>query len=111
MGGDGTIHEMGNGLLTRPDKKKIPLAFIPNGSGNDLCGQFNLDTAEQGISDLIKGDIIKMDVIKALVDHESEEELNPSERQEKLRYVLINSSFALPAAVANSAIPLKKYFG
>ena len=38
VGGDGTIHELANGLLFRKDKKKIPLAFIPNGSGNDLCG-------------------------------------------------------------------------
>ena len=46
VGGDGTIHEMANGMLMRRDKKKIPIAFIPNGSGNDLCGSFNLDTAE-----------------------------------------------------------------
>ena len=38
VGGDGTIHEFANGLLMRKDKKKIPIAFIPNGTGNDLCG-------------------------------------------------------------------------
>ena len=46
VGGDGTIHELANGLLMRKDKKKIPIAFIPNGSGNDLCSSFNLDTVE-----------------------------------------------------------------
>jgi diacylglycerol kinase family enzyme len=75
VGGDGTIHEMANGLLMRSDKKKIPLVFIPNGSGNDLCGQFNLDHAEDALNDLIKGDVIKIDTIKALVDHEDEKDI------------------------------------
>ena len=95
----------------RADKKKIPLAFIPNGSGNDLCGCFSLDTAQQGISDLIKGDVIKMDTIKVIIDHEKEEDIPSNDKLGKLRYVLINSSFGLPAQVAHGATPLKKYFG
>lgn len=35
VGGDGTFHEVVNGLLHRPDKKRLPIAFLPNGSGND----------------------------------------------------------------------------
>jgi diacylglycerol kinase family enzyme len=35
VGGDGTFHEVVNGLLHRHDKKKIPVAFVGNGSGND----------------------------------------------------------------------------
>lgn len=35
VGGDGTYHEVVNGMLHRVDHKKIPVAFIPNGSGND----------------------------------------------------------------------------
>jgi sphingosine kinase len=38
VGGDGTIHEVVNGILRRTDKKKLPLAILPNGSGNDCCG-------------------------------------------------------------------------
>ena len=37
VGGDGTMHEVVNGMLHRKDKKRLPIAFIPNGSGNDLC--------------------------------------------------------------------------
>ena len=37
VGGDGTLHEVVNGMLHRRDKKRLPIAFIPNGSGNDLC--------------------------------------------------------------------------
>ena len=36
IGGDGTFHEVINGLLTRNDKKKIPIGLIPGGSGNSL---------------------------------------------------------------------------
>ena len=36
VGGDGTLHEVINGMLMRADKKRLPIAFIPNGSGNDL---------------------------------------------------------------------------
>ena len=36
-GGDGSYHETVNGMLNRPDGKKLPVAFLPNGSGNDLC--------------------------------------------------------------------------
>ena len=35
VGGDGTFHEVVNGLLHRPDKKKLPVGFIGNGTGND----------------------------------------------------------------------------
>jgi len=36
-GGDGTYHEVINGMLMRKDGKKLPIGLIPNGSGNDLC--------------------------------------------------------------------------
>ena len=36
-GGDGSYHEVVNGMLVRPDKKKVPIGMIPNGSGNDTC--------------------------------------------------------------------------
>ena len=43
VGGDGTVHEVVNGLMCRQDGKKLPLCFLPNGSGNDLCGSLGLD--------------------------------------------------------------------
>jgi len=36
-GGDGTYHEVINGMLARKDGKKIPIGMLPNGSGNDTC--------------------------------------------------------------------------
>jgi len=44
VGGDGTLHEVVNGMLHRPDKRRVPVAFIPNGSGNDLCVTLMIDS-------------------------------------------------------------------
>jgi diacylglycerol kinase family enzyme len=33
-GGDGTAHEVVNGMLAREDGVRVPLGVIPNGSGN-----------------------------------------------------------------------------
>ena len=46
VGGDGTIHEVVNGMMFRSDKKRIPIAFIPNGSGNDTCKSIGLHSIE-----------------------------------------------------------------
>ncbi|MFC1480805.1 diacylglycerol/lipid kinase family protein [Candidatus Neomarinimicrobiota bacterium] len=36
IGGDGTLHELVNGLLTRPDNADIPIGMVPGGSGNSF---------------------------------------------------------------------------
>ncbi len=36
IGGDGTMHEVVNGMLTRADKKKIPIGLITGGTGNSF---------------------------------------------------------------------------
>lgn len=41
-GGDGSIHDVVNGMLHRKDKRKVPIAYLPNGSGNDCCRAYNL---------------------------------------------------------------------
>lgn len=44
IGGDGTLHEVLNGLLKGADSEgqKLPLAYIPAGSGNDFARGFGL---------------------------------------------------------------------
>ena len=44
VGGDGSIHEVVNGMMNREDKKKIPIAGIPNGSGDDYLNSIGVDT-------------------------------------------------------------------
>lgn len=37
IGGDGTVHEVANGLLAIPPERRPPLGVIPAGSGNDFA--------------------------------------------------------------------------
>jgi diacylglycerol kinase (ATP) len=37
IGGDGTVHEVVNGLMTAPSAQRPPLAVLPAGSGNDFA--------------------------------------------------------------------------
>jgi len=77
VGGDGTIHEAINGLLRRKDKKKIPVGFLPNGSGDDLVANLGIGVGDidLALEYICKGDTIKMDVTKVLIDHESESDI------------------------------------
>ena len=75
MGGDGTFHEVVNGMLHRQDKKQLPLAFIPNGTGNDVCKCFKIKDVETALNFGKARNTIKIDVFKALLDYETEEEL------------------------------------
>ena len=40
LGGDGTMHEVINGMLTRKDNKNLPVGLLPTGSGNSLLHDF-----------------------------------------------------------------------
>ena len=46
VGGDGTMHEVINGMLQRTDGLTLPISFIPNGSGNDLVGCFGIKSID-----------------------------------------------------------------
>lgn len=48
IGGDGTVHEVVNGLMTIDSDKRPNLALVPSGSGNDSCRMAGipLDIAE-----------------------------------------------------------------
>ena len=64
IGGDGTMHEIVNGMLTRPDKKKLPIGLIPGGTGNSFLHDLNLTNPLEAINAIIDGNISKIDVAK-----------------------------------------------
>ena len=66
------MHEVANGMMHRADKKRIPLGFIPNGSGNDLCLSLAIYDFDRALDYIVKGDIFNMDLIRCLIDHEEE---------------------------------------
>ena len=44
MGGDGTVHEVVNGLMMIPEEKRPILGIVPVGSGNDFGHALNIST-------------------------------------------------------------------
>ncbi len=61
--------------MFREDKKKVPLAFIPNGSGNDTCKSIGIYSIDQALDYIRKGDLVKIDLNRVLVDSDNFEEL------------------------------------
>jgi diacylglycerol kinase family enzyme len=120
VGGDGTIHEGLNGLMRRQDKKRIPVGLIPNGSGDDACGCLSLQVNDtlNSLNYILKGDIIKVDIVKILIDYNSEEELLECSKNDSnfkienhLRYSFINSSLCVSANIAKNAASMKPRYG
>lgn len=110
VGGDGIIHEVINGIMRREDKKKIPVGLIPNGSGNDTVGGFQIDNIKEAMQYVCKGDTVKVDVTKCLMDVESEEEIT-GDPAKHIRYSIVNSCLCLSANVNKNAARWKPFFG
>ena len=103
-GGDGTCHEVVNGLLARADKNKIPLAFLPNGSGDDFCSAVGIMSMDHGLDYICKAETIKVDTIRVLLDHDSEDTLPEGiERFNFCRHSIINAGCAMPPLIAFKA--------
>ncbi len=62
VGGDGTMHEIVNGMLTRKDGKKLPIGLITAGTGNSFMRDMNcldpLDAAKR----IVTGRLRKVDI-------------------------------------------------
>ena len=102
-GGDGTLHEVLNGMLKRKDKKRLPLAFIGNGSGNDFLRNFEVTDYRKSLQFIKVGNVIKIDVMRLLIDCESEEEAAASEDIDKhLMYSQLCVNFCFPPLVTYS---------
>ena len=112
VGGDGTLHEIVNGMLQRPDGQRLPVSFVPNGSGNDLVGCLGVKSVEQALNWLVKGDVVKMDANKVLMDYENEADIPETEnRSSKLRYSIINAAVGYVAKIVHNALKQKPYVG
>lgn len=61
-GGDGTYYEVVNGMLARPDKKRLPIGLIPNGSGNSLCYSIGIQNVDDALDYIVAGTAAKFDI-------------------------------------------------
>ena len=48
LGGDGTFHELVNGMFARQDGQQIPVSLIPLGSGNGLSATLRQNMQRRG---------------------------------------------------------------
>ena len=75
MGGDGTCHEGVNGLLMREDGKRVPVGFLQNGTDDNTAEglAIGINNIYKALSYMVRGQTIKMDVVKVVLDHENDE--------------------------------------
>ena len=68
IGGDGTMHEVVNGLLTRPDKKQLPIGLIPGGTGNSFMHDLELMNPIDAVKAIIGGNTRQIDVAEVKIN-------------------------------------------
>jgi diacylglycerol kinase family enzyme len=112
-GGDGSYHEVTNGMLARPDGKKLPIGMIPNGSGNDTCHSIGVVSLDHALDYICAREVVSVDTIRCLIDVDNEAAIPSGEeaRKKHCRHMLTNSSFSFPALVANEAAKYKMCCG
>ena len=63
LGGDGTVHEVVNGLMSVPTEGRPLLAAVPIGSGNDFCHNVGVPAGhEQAMQRILHGEPHPIDV-------------------------------------------------
>lgn len=63
MGGDGTVHEVVNGLMLIPKKKRPIMAVVPVGSGNDFAHAIGLPMqSDQALVHALKSEPATVDI-------------------------------------------------
>lgn len=70
IGGDGTIHEVVNGLMQRSSAPP-PLGIIPAGTGNSVHQHFNIANPSEATRRIIKGKTEPLDLARLTVNKET----------------------------------------
>ncbi len=69
LGGDGTFHEIVNGMLTRQDGKRIPFGIVPSGSGNSLAHDLGLTDPIKAAKAIVRGETTFLDVARIEINN------------------------------------------
>lgn len=64
IGGDGTLHEIVNGLAERGALSRIPLGILPAGTGNDVARQLGFLSPQDASRRIVTGRIRPFDVAR-----------------------------------------------
>lgn len=71
IGGDGTMHEIINGQMKRPQGERMPVASIPGGTGNSFMEDIGITTPTQAIVTLLNGQRCPVDLFKADLNNQT----------------------------------------
>ena len=69
VGGDGTFHEVVNGLLNRTDGRILPIGLIPAGSGNSVMHDLDLINPAKAAEAIVAGNTRFIDVAQVQMNH------------------------------------------
>ena len=69
IGGDGTLHEVVNGMLTRKDDRSIPVGMFAGGSGNSYVHDLGLMEPLAAAKAIIRGKTRSVDTARVEVNH------------------------------------------
>jgi len=112
VGGDGSISEVYNGMMARPDGYRLPLSVIPNGSGNTWAYSLGIESPDEALDTLITATVIKTDSVRLLADTENNEEVPiGQEGYKQRRYCLCIANGGDMIDIIPTSIVLKPYFG
>ena len=64
VGGDGTIHEVINGLMKSGQGSHLPLGVIPGGSGNAFADDLGIKNSSQAIKQIVSGQLHSIDIMR-----------------------------------------------
>ncbi len=95
VGGDGTLHQVANGILLQQevDSKEISMGLIPMGTGNDFASYWKLPKKNNAIIELLKNNKeVLQDAIKVKFLNES-----------KIAYIISMGGCGFDSAVAVKA--------
>lgn len=71
IGGDGTLHELVNGLLSREDGATIPVGCIPGGTGNSFMHHLDCLDAMTAARKIVEGRTKPIDVARVVMGKET----------------------------------------
>eukprot|EP00965_Chrysotila_dentata_P155520 5138749-Pleurochrysis_carterae.AAC.3 len=103
IGGDGTAHEIANGMLSRAEDDRVPVGIIPAGSGNTWGFDLGLEDAVGAARVIARGTTRAVDVMSI----ELIEDKDGEERKMMKEFAINICGYGMPSAVLEQANALR----
>jgi len=68
LGGDGTMHEIINGMMQRPAEVRMPVCSIPGGTGNSFLEDLQIIDPPKALETIARGTAHPMDLLRLELD-------------------------------------------